>query len=109
MRAALNCFFKDTRGIDITQHRSFIKANELFLGLLKENKKEGHGQVMHKQTLTDTDKELLFAYFEKKRQEPDPKIIQQICVFNMVYYIGHRGYENLRSMQKDTFEIKTGM
>ena len=110
MQAALNRYFKDTRGIDITQDKNFIKANELFLGLLKENKKEGRGQVEHKKVLTDQDKELLFMHFETRMTEdPDPKILQQICLFNIIYYMGRRGRENLCSMEKSMFEIQTGM
>ncbi len=78
MRAALNRYFKDHREIDITQDKPFIRANELFLGLLKENKKEGRGQVVHKQMLTETDKEKLFSFFKTsmKKVNPDPKILQ---------------------------------
>ncbi len=64
MRAALNQHFKDTRGVDITLEKPFVKANELFLGLLKENKQEGRGSVEHKKTLTEDNKEKLFKYFE---------------------------------------------
>ena len=61
---------------------------------------------MHKETLTDEDKEKLFAYFEKKIEQPDPKVLQQMCIFNIVYYMGCRGHKNLHSMQKDTFEVR---
>ncbi len=110
MRAALNRYFKDTRGIDITLEKPFVKANELFMGLLKENKQEGRGTIEHKKILTEEDKSKLFEYFKMKMKEavPDPKIIQQICIFNIIYYMGCRGRENLRSMQKDMFSVKTG-
>ena len=110
MRAALNRYFKDHRKIDITQDKPFIRANELFLRLLKENKKEGRGQVVHKQMLMETDKEKLFSFFKNsmKKVNPDPKILQQICIFNIVYYMGRRGRENLRNMEKDTFKIREG-
>ena len=111
MRAGLNRYFKDHREIDITQDKRFMRTNELFLGLLKENKKEGRGQVIHKQTISDSDKEKLFKYFENsiKSGKPDPKILQQICIFNIVYYMGWHGRENLRNMQKDTFEVREGL
>ncbi len=89
--------------------KPFVKANELFLGLLKENKQEGRGSVEHKKTLTE-DKEKLFKYFENRVNEEvlDPKIIQQICTFNIVYYMGRHSRDNLRSIQKDTFSVITG-
>lgn len=43
MRATLNRYFKDNRRIDITQDPEFIRANKLFLRMLKENKQEGRG------------------------------------------------------------------
>ena len=108
MRVALNRYFKDHRIIDITQDPEFIRANKLFLGLLKENKQEGCGQVIHKETITDNDKEKLFAYFEDRMKSPDSKALQQICLFNIIYFMGQRRRENLRSMKKDTFKIRTG-
>lgn len=75
MRTALNCYFKDHCGVDIIQDKIFFRANELFLGLLKENKKEGSGQVTHKASISDTDKKLLFKYFEEKIKNPDPKVL----------------------------------
>lgn len=91
MRAALNCYFKDHCGLDITQDKNFVKANKLFLGLLKENKKEGRGQVVHKDTISEADKTKLFQYFEEKMEHPDPKVLLQICLFNIIYFMGRRG------------------
>ena len=76
MCAALNRYFKDHRRIDITQDPEFIRANELFLGLLKENKQEGHGQVIHKDTITESDKAKLFSFFKERMKSPDPRTLQ---------------------------------
>ncbi len=60
--------------------------------------------------ITENDNEKLFQFFESsmKSANPDPKILQQMCIFNIIHYMGRRGRENLRNMQKDTFEIKQG-
>ena len=38
---------------------------------------------------------------------PDPKNLQQIVVFFIIYYLCRRGRENLRKMTKNTFAIAT--
>ena len=91
IHAALKRYFQDTRGIDIIQDKEFMRPNKLFLGLLKENKIEGRGKVTHKETLTDEDKKKLFKYFKEKMKNPDAKVLQQMCIFNIVYYMGCRG------------------
>ena len=37
---------------------------------------------------------------------PSAKRLQEFVLFNIIYYCGRRGRENLRNMTKKTFEIK---
>ena len=38
---------------------------------------------------------------------PNGKNLQDLVLFNIIYYGGRRGCENLRSVTKETFQIKT--
>ena len=45
IHAALGRFFKEHRGIDIIKNELFIKANDIFLGMTKDNKQKGLREV----------------------------------------------------------------
>lgn len=108
IRAALNRYFKEKKGIDITSNSAFIKANELFTGVQKINKEEGRGTIKHKEIITQADLVKLNIYFEQNMDgPPNPKLLQEYVLFNIIYYMGRRGRENLRSMTKNTFKIAT--
>ena len=36
----------------------------------------------------------------------NPKKLQEYVLFNIIYYCGRRGHKNLRSVTKETFQIK---
>ena len=44
MRAAINRFIKETRGIDVVNDDRFVICNEMFRGVTKMNKEEGKGK-----------------------------------------------------------------
>ena len=45
-------------------------------------------------------------YFTEKMEGTiNPKALQQMNVFNVLYYLARRGRENLQTMDKDTFEM----
>ena len=106
-RAALNRHFKATFGIDIISNDKFIKANEIFQAITKQGKEEGRGETESKVPISDPDYKKLTAYFlQNMRGPPSPKRLQEFVLFNIIYYCGRRGRENLRQMNKDTFTIR---
>ena len=108
IRGALTRYFKDTRQIDIRSDPMFIKANEMFLGKMKQNKQKGLGKIDNKPPINDSDLKLIAEYFKKTMAgPPNPKGLQQIVIFNIIYYLCRRGRENLRPMKKTTFAIDT--
>ena len=107
-RAALNRYFKGTRGIDIISSEKFIKSNQMFQAVTKKGKKEGRGETESKQPISDEDMSTLSTYFiNSMRGPPNAKNLQEVVLFNVIYYGACCGRENLRSMTKATFEIKT--
>ena len=108
IRAALNRYFRRERGLDIISNQSFIQANEMFKGVTKVGRKQGRGSVDHKNAISDEDFEKLSHYFTTNIQgPPNAKFLQDLILFNIIYYMGRRGRENLRQMKKDTFQIST--
>ena len=45
-------------------------------------------------------------FIDKLKGPPNGKYLQELCLFNIIYYGICRGCENLRSMTKKSFEIK---
>ena len=108
IRGAFTRYFKETRNIDIRTSPIFIRSNEMFLGKTKENKEKGLGKIDNKPPITDEDMKKIGDYFRKTMLGwPNAKGLQQIMLFNIIYYLCRRGRENLRKMTKSTFAIAT--
>ena len=106
-RAALNHHFKSTLGVDIISNEKFIRANEIFQAVTKKGKEEGRGETESKLAISDPDFSKLTSYFlANMRGSPSAKKLQEFVLFNIIYYCGHRGRENLRQMTKNTFKIR---
>ena len=87
----------------------FLQANQVFSGRLRDNKDKGLDVSKPRQTIEQEDLEKLFKnYFIPQLQKMDTKILLQKVFFDIVYYTGCRGKEGLRSLDKKSFEIKTG-
>ena len=104
IRAGINRHLKDTRGVDIMKDERFVKSNQMFKAVKKENKKDGHGNVDHKISITASDMEKLDRYF-RGYMSPSSKKLQELCIFNILFYGCRRGRENLSAMEIDTFEV----
>ena len=104
IRAGINRHLKDQRGIDIIKDERFVRSNQMFKAVKKANKKEGKGNVDHKITISHEDMKKLDNYF-RQYMRPSARILQQFCLFNILFYGCRRGRENLSAMEKDTFEV----
>ena len=106
IRASLNHHFKETRKIDIISDARFVEVNKMFQVVTVLNKDEGHGEVESLPSIEPEDLKLIGTYFENNMQgPPNPLLLQEIVLFNIIYYMGHRGRQNLRRMKINTFEI----
>ena len=75
--------------------------------MTKQGKEEGRGQIDSKIPISDPDFSKLSSYFQDSmRGPPNPKKLQELVLFNIIFYGGRRGRENLRQMTKETFQIK---
>ena len=95
--------------VDLMNDHIFLQANQVFSGRLRDNKDKGLDVSKPRQTIEQEDLEKLFKnYFIPQLQKMDTKILLQKVFFDIVYYTGCRGKEGLRSLDKKSFEIKTG-
>ena len=106
IHAALNRYFRHERGIDIISNELFIEANEMFRGVTKVARKEGRGNIEHKQAISEEDLKKQSNIFTKNMQgTPNAKALQQLILFNITYLMGCCGRENLCLMNIGTFDI----
>ena len=85
----------------------FIQANEMLKGVAKVGRKEGRGSTEHKPAISEGDLSKLSEYFMTNMPgPPNAKYLQELVLFNIIYFMGRRGRENLRQMQKNTFQIQ---
>lgn len=108
IRAAINRYFKEERSLDILKDGRFVRSNEMFKGVTRLAKKEGRGEVESRPPIEPEDLSKIAAYFSANLAgPPNAKHLQEIVLFHIIYYMGRRGRQNLRGMQKDTFAVAT--
>ena len=108
IRAALARYYHDKCSVDIISNEHFLRANAVFNGILQLNKESGLGNIVSKSEMSDLDMGILTNYFRNAMAgPPNPKKLQDIVIFYILYYMCRRGRENLRGMTKETFQIKT--
>ena len=108
IRAALNRHFKATRNLDIIANEQFIQCNEMFQGITKKGKCEGHGEIDSKPPIEPEDMQKISNNFTKNMKgPPNTTHLQEMVLFNVIYFGGRWGRENLRNMKKNTFDIAT--
>ena len=69
-------------------------------------RREGRGSSEHKEAINEDEMNTLSQYFTKNMQGSlNGRHLQEIVLFNIIYFIGRRGRENLRLMTKNTFKV----
>lgn len=107
-RAAINRYYREKRSIDLISDQRFITTNEMFKGVTRKAKQEGRGDTDSTPPIEPEDLTKLGEYFEANLNgPPHPAKLQEIVLFNIIYYMGRRGRQNLRAMTKNTFDIAT--
>lgn len=78
----------------------------MFKGVAHKAKREGRGEIDSKPPIEAEDMEKIANYFKQAMDGPsNPAKLWQIVLFNIIYYMGRRGRQNLQKMTKDTFAI----
>ena len=89
--------------VDIVHGIDFSKSRSLFDAMKKELKRSGKRGVVHKDIISDEDFSKLYTYF--RQAESDPAVLLQKTFFEVVFYFGRRGRENLHKLKKQDFVI----
>ena len=103
IRFALQRYFLETNHIDIIEHEELTEANMVFQNVLKKVKAAGKGDTVHYPEIEPEDLRKLYSSFDIN----DPAGLQELCWFNIMFYLIRRGCENVRQMTKSTFQITT--
>ena len=107
MRSCLNRFFTEKMKINIIEDKSFNSANLMFKSVQVHSKKQGKAVTKKTEKISDYDMKLISNYFNVDHvKSPNPKILRQCVMFNIIYYLCQRGQENLYDMTDDFFEIE---
>ena len=81
-------------------------TNEMFSTMTKKGKVEGHGEIESFPSIEAEDFKTLSVYFENNiLGPPNADLLQEIVLFNVIYYMGRRDHKNLCRMQVNHFEI----
>ncbi|XP_062597494.1 uncharacterized protein LOC134258910 [Saccostrea cucullata] len=103
MRFGLQKSFMKSNDIDIVNNEEFSRGNVVFSACLVKIKREGTGEVKHKEIISDGDMKKLYdcGVFNVD----NPKTLQWKVFFEIMLHFCNRGRENLRNMEKDDYVI----
>jgi hypothetical protein len=109
LRHSLNRYLKSPPhcrlDLDIISDSRFHKANEAYKSAIKELKANGYGKVDHHPRIKECDLEKIYEKLEERIGSPTG--LMQKVQFDIRLYFCRRGMENMYSMDKNTFAIKT--
>ena len=96
------------KGYDLIKDKEFRSSSEAFKGALRELKAEGKGEIKHHAEIRGTDLTKLYTAFDHLYTgHPNPALLQAKVQFDVRYFFFRRGSENMHSMNKATFAVKT--
>ncbi|XP_029440796.1 uncharacterized protein LOC115080633 [Rhinatrema bivittatum] len=100
-RYGLQKFFHQQRGVDIVHDPVFRESNIMMSAVLTKLKREGKGDVQHKEPLTKDDFRKLYASCDIGT----PAGLQHKVFVDLMLHLYNRGREKLREFCKDEFLI----
>ena len=103
MRSNMNRWFQENRDINIITDPLFSFANLRFKAVQVNMKKIGKAVTKKTEKISDEDMLAISNYFNVDNMKClNPSILQKCVIFNIIYFLCHRGHENLYEMT-DTF------
>lgn len=86
--------------INILTGDEFKRANGVLKAMVKLYLESNQDKDQHYECITKEDREKLNEYFKTNRENKE--VLQQECLFNIIYYFLLRGRENLRSLTRQS-------
>ena len=91
------------RNINILHGDNFMRANSVLKSMVGLYLRSNQEKRKEFDAISPTDMTKLTRYFDRSTH----RRIQEEVIFNVIYFFGMRGRENLRSLKRDTFAIFT--
>ncbi|XP_061191067.1 uncharacterized protein LOC133198896 [Saccostrea echinata] len=104
IRFGLQRFFQKIN-YDIINDPDFRLSNEMFKAVLTNIKRTGKGTTQHKEIISDADMATLYSSGVLNGNSPQG--LQYKVFLDVMFYTCRRGRENLRSMKKTDFVLRT--
>ena len=99
--------------IDLTDtvHDNFTQQFEYFFtfiikGNLRDQKEKGYDRSRRHQPIAQADLDKIFTNYFMPHYDNDPRCLQHKVYFDIAFFLGKRGQEGLRQLQKNSFELK---
>ena len=90
------------RNVNILNGDNFRRANACLKAMIGHYLKSGQQRGKTYEPITESDMTKLGEYFDRSSH----LVLQDEVLFNLIFYFGLRGRENLRALKKDTFEVE---
>ncbi len=110
LRSALNRHLSlppHSRQINLMRDKTFQKANKVFKGQLRKNKKAGLHKVKHTKSMSAEEIDQCHDNYFLPNMHTNPLALQHKVFFDVAYHMARRGREGLRDLTRDSFVIKT--
>ena len=108
LRYGLNRYLKappNSKTFDIIHDTTFVGSNELFKLAMQDAKVQGKGDVRHTPVITEDDRQKLYRSIYLCPNTPSG--LANKVQFDIRLYFCRRANENMASMTKQTFAVKT--
>lgn len=105
IRAGINRFMKEKRGLNIINDTTFTRSNEMFKAVSTKARRLGLGSTKSTPLIEEEDLIKCTEYFHHDiMNHPDPRKLQRNVLFNIIYYFCRRGRQNIHAFTKNTFK-----
>jgi hypothetical protein len=102
IRHGLNRYLA-TKSIDLIHNPAFREANDTFLAVVKELKRQGLGSIDHYPPMDREDLVKMYAYFDIN----DNVKLQEKVFVDIMLYFGRRGREDIHDLKVNHFDVTT--
>lgn len=106
-RQGLRRHYEEKLDLDIVNDKRFSYSTKVFKATLTDLRRQGLGAVKHHTPITKADMAKLYSSETHVFDVEAPTGLLNKVWFEIMYYLCRRGQENLRCMNKSTFDIST--
>ena len=94
-----------SRSINLMRDLQFHKANKVFKGQLRTNKRAGLHKVNHTKSMEPEEIDQCYNEYFLPNMYINPQALQHKVFYELNFYMAKRGREGLRNLTRDSFNI----